>query len=99
MMKEDSGVSSAQAWGCPHASQQIFKETQASKLGDAPVHPLLHQQSLVRPSFHYIFITSCVMCYAWSFSLFTFLSLFRFVCCSNKLDPIFLLWGRETRSA
>src|ERR1043165_5627279 len=65
-MKEDSGVSSAQSWGCPHAPQEIFKETQASKLGDAPVHPLLHQQSSVRPSPHYICITSCIMCFAWS---------------------------------
>src|SRR3954471_18973302 len=56
--------------------QEIFKENQASKLGDAPVHPLLHQQLSVRPLLHYIFITSCVMCYAWSVSLFTFL---RFV--------------------
>src|ERR1043165_5484226 len=87
MMKEDSGVSSAQAWGCPMLPQQIFKETQASKLGDAPVHPLLHQQSSVCPSLHYIFITSCVMCFAWSVSLFTFIGLFCFVCCSNKLYP------------
>ena len=72
MMKEDTGVSSAQAWGCPHAPQEIFKETQASKLGDAPVHPLLYQQSSVRPSPCYIFITSYVMCYAWSVPLFTF---------------------------
>ena len=35
MMKEDSGVSSAQAWGCPHAPQGISKETQESKLGDS----------------------------------------------------------------
>src|SRR3954464_237298 len=75
MMKEDLGVSNAQVWGCPCAPP-INKETQASKLGDAPVHPLLHQQLSVRPSLHYIFITSCVMCYAWSVSLFTF---FRFV--------------------
>ena len=77
-MKEDSGVSNAQAWGCPHAPQEIFKETQAYKLGDAPTHPLLHQQSSVRPSPHYIFITSCIMCYAWSVLqlLFIFLSLF-----------------------
>src|SRR3954470_22227037 len=39
MMKEDPGVSNAQAWGCPHAPQEIFKETQASKLGDAPCIP------------------------------------------------------------
>src|SRR3954468_5536807 len=98
MMKEDLGVSNAQAWGCPCAPP-INKETQASKLGDAPVHPLLHQQLSVHPSLHYIFITSCVMCYAWSVSLFTFLSFFCFVCCSNKSDPNFLLCGRETRSA
>src|SRR3954463_8828810 len=98
-MKEDLGVSKAQAWGCARNPQEIFKETQASKLGDAPMHPLLHQQSSVRPSFHYIFITSCVMCYAWSVSLFSFLSFFCFVCCSNKLDPSFLLCGRETCSA
>ena len=72
MMKEDPGVSSAQAWGFTHAPQEIFKETQASKLGDAPVHPLLYQQSSVRPSPCYIFITSYVMCYAWSVPLFTF---------------------------
>ena len=27
------------------------------------------------------------MCFAWSVSLFTFLGLFCFLCCSNKLDP------------
>src|SRR3954467_1483180 len=56
-------------------------------LGMPPMHPLLHQQSSVRLSLHYIFITSCVMCFAWSVSLFTFLGLFYFLCCSNKLDP------------
>src|SRR4051794_3547131 len=53
-------------------------------LGMPPMHPLFHQQSSVRPSLHYIFIISYVMCYAWSISLFIFLSLFSFVCCSNK---------------
>ena len=48
------------------------------RLGMPPVHPLLHQQLSVHPSLHYIFITSCVMCYAWSVSLFTFLSFFCF---------------------
>src|SRR4051812_27185023 len=71
--------------------QQIFKETQTSKLGDAPEHPLLHQQSSVRPSSHYIFITSCVMCYAWSVSLlgfiFSFLYLFL-LCVGEKHAPL-----------
>src|SRR3954470_19906299 len=77
MMKEDSGVPKVQAWGCPRHPQEIFKETQASKLGDAPVHPLLHQPSSVRPSPCYIFINSYVMCYAWSalHLLFIFLCL------------------------
>src|ERR1043165_5414330 len=59
-------------------------------LGMPPRHPLLHQQSSVCPSLHYIFITSCVMCFAWSVSLFTFLGLFCFPCCSNKSDPCLL---------
>src|ERR1041384_6649179 len=56
-------------------------------LGMPPMHPLLHQQSSACPSLHYIFITSCVMCYAWSVSRFTFLGLVCFLFCSNKLDP------------
>ena len=68
--------------------QEIFKETQAFKLGDAPVHPLLHQQSSVRPSPRYIFINSYVMCYAWSVLhlLFSLLCLVLFSV-HNKLDP------------
>src|SRR3954471_15576154 len=82
----------------PMHPQEIFKETQASKLGDAPMHPLLHQQLSVRLSFHYIFITSCVMCYAWSVLLFTFLGLFFFICCSNNLDPSLLFCVGEIRA-
>ena len=43
--------------------------------------------SLGMPPMHYIFITSCVMCFAWSVLLFTFLGLFCFLCCSNNSDP------------
>src|SRR3954467_779156 len=75
--------------------QEIFKETQASKLGDAPVHPLLHQQLSVRPSLHYIFITSCVMCYAWSVSLFTFLSFFAFFAVVTSYTPSFFGVGEK----
>src|SRR3954466_5006250 len=90
MLKEEPGVSNVQAWGCPHAPQEIYKETQASKIGDAPVHPLLHQQLSVCPSLHYIFITSCVMCYAWSVSLFTFLGIFSlFAVVTSKIPTLF----------
>src|SRR4051812_27702591 len=56
-------------------------------LGMPPMHPLIHQQSSVCLSLHYIFIASFVMCFVWSVWLFTFLGLFCFVCCSKKLDP------------
>ena len=46
----------------PMHPQEISNESQASKLGDAPVYPLLHQQSSVRPSPCYMFISACVMC-------------------------------------
>src|SRR3954462_10121534 len=86
-MKEDSGVSSAQAWGCPCTPNKYSRRLKRLRLGMPPMHPLLHQQSSVRLSLHYIFITSSVMCFVWSVSLFTFLGLFYFLCCSNKLDP------------
>src|ERR1044072_5849739 len=97
MMKEDLGVSKAQAWGCARNPQEIFKETQASKLGDAPVHPLLHQQSSVRPSLHYIFITSCVMCYLGASRSLLFLGCFCFVCWSLQCRNLTCLIGRDTR--
>ena len=82
----------------PVHPQEIFKKTQASKLGDAPVHPLLHQQLSVRLSFHYILITSCVMCYAWSVSLlvsfFSFLQLCLLFITSQ--NPAFFVWERNT---
>ena len=79
----------------PMHPQEIIKETQASKIGDAPVHPLLHQQLSVCPSFHYIFITSCVMCYAWSVLLFTFQFSLDFFAVHNKLEPRFLCVGEK----
>src|SRR3954467_6262760 len=60
------------------------------RLGMPPMHRLLHQQLTVCLSLHYIFITSCIMCFAWSVLLFTFLGLFCFLCCSNKSDPCLL---------
>src|SRR3954464_9161403 len=79
----------------PMHPQEISKETQSSKLGDAPVHPLLHQQLSVRPSFHYIFISSCVMCYVWSILLFTFYFYLALLAVHNKLEPSFLCVGKK----
>ena len=50
-MKEDPGVSKDQAWGCPMHPQEIFKETQASKLRDAPCIPFfINNYQFVLPS-------------------------------------------------
>ena len=81
--------------GMPHAPPINIQETQASKLGYATVHPLLHQQLLVRPSFHYIFNTSCVMCYAWSVLIFTFLFSLALIVVHNELEPKFLCVGEK----
>src|SRR3954469_20932236 len=96
MMKEDPVMSKDHAWGCPMQPQEIFKETQAYKLGDSPVHPLLHQQSSVRPSPHYIYINSYVMCNAWSVLhlLFIFLCLVLFTV-HNRLDPCMPCLGEK----
>ena len=78
----------AQAWGCPCITPRNIQEVQASKLGDAPEAPLLHRQKSGHLSRHYIFIASCTMCFSWSVSCFSFLSLFSlFVFCNKWLDP------------
>src|ERR1044071_8504318 len=99
VMKEDSGVSNTQAWGCPCTPNKYSRRLKRLSLGIPPMHPLLHQQSSVCPLLHYIFITSCVMWYAWSVSLFTFLGLFCFLCCSNKLDPNLLFCVGEKHAS
>ena len=82
--------------GCAGNPQEIFKETQASKHGDAPVHLLLHQQSSVRPSPHYIFIASHVMCCSWSvFALSLLLVLFCLLFIPMS-EPNMLDWERCT---
>ena len=74
MIKKIQECQALKLGDAPVHPQEIFKKTQASKLGDAHMHPLLHQQLAVRLSFHYILITSCVMCYAWSVLLLVFFS-------------------------
>src|SRR4051812_12164330 len=59
------------------------------------MHPLLHQQSSVRPFPHYIFITSCIMCYAWSVLLVTFSFYLSLLVVHNKLEPNFLCVGEK----
>src|SRR3954468_22757062 len=62
-------------------------ETHASKLGDAP-EASPSSSTIIGLSFvalYFYHFMRYVLC--WSVSLFTFLGLFFFICCSNKLDP------------
>jgi hypothetical protein len=47
--------------GDAYVTPRNIQEVQASKLGDAPEAPLLHQQKSGHLSTHYIFIASCIM--------------------------------------
>jgi hypothetical protein len=63
--------------GDAHVTPRNIQEVQASKLGDAPRDPLLHQQKSGHLSKHYIFIASCTMRFSWS--VFTLCFQFCFV--------------------
>ena len=56
MMKGDQGVPRPKLGVAPLHPQEIFNKAEASKLGDAPMHPLLRQQlSSLSPSVIYCF--------------------------------------------
>src|SRR3954465_5966297 len=91
MMKEDLGVSNAQAWGCPCAPPiNIQGDSSVYAWGcprASPSSSTIISSSLV-PLYYYHFMR-CVLCLerlALYFSRFVFC----FVCCSNKLDPSLL---------
>src|SRR3954467_4059851 len=89
MMKEDSGERKLNLGDAPRTLKRYSRRLKRLSLG-MPPHPLLHQQSSVRPSPHYIFITSCVMCYTWSVMhlVFSLLCLVYFLLADHhKLDP------------
>jgi hypothetical protein len=64
--------------GYAHVTPRNIQEVQASKLGDAPKAPLLHQQKSGHLSTHYIFIASYSMHFSWS--IFTFAFSFLLFC-------------------
>jgi hypothetical protein len=64
--------------GDAHVTPRNIQEVKASKLGDAPAAPLLHQQKSGNLSRHYIFIASCIMRFSWS--IFTFAFSFLLFC-------------------
>ena len=89
VMKDDSGVSKAQAWGCPMHPQEIFKVTQASKLGDALVSPSPSTINISSFSTLYFYHFMCYVLYlerlAFTFQ-FPLLRLLLLVV-HRKLDP------------
>src|SRR3954471_23199998 len=96
MIKEDSGVSNAQAWGCPHAPQEIFKETKASKLGMPPCIPFFinNYQFVFRSTIFLSLHALCAML-GVSCSLFPFLFSLALLAVHNKLEPSFPCVGEK----
>ena len=78
----------------PVVTPRNIQEVQASKLGDARGTPSSSTKKAPGHfSMRYIFIASCIMCYSWSVFIFCCV-----LCFPIKLDPIILLFWRETRS-
>src|ERR1043165_4544023 len=100
VMKEDSGVSNAQAWGCPCTPNKYSRRLKRLSLGMPPMHPFFinNHRFVSRCTIFLSLHALCALLGAYGSLLF--LGLFCFLCCSNKLDPnlIFFVW-RETRSA
>jgi hypothetical protein len=78
--------------GDAHVTPRNIQEVQAAKLGDAPRHPLLHQQKYQVIFQDTIFLLLHILCVVLGATLFLLLVFFYFVCCNKWLDPnIFLL--------
>src|SRR3954462_7180506 len=100
MMKEDLGVSNAQAWGCPCAPPiNIQGDSSVYAWGcprASPSSSTIISSSLV-PLYFYHFM--CYVLCLEHLALYFSLVCFCFICCSNKLDLRFILYGGEIRSA
>jgi hypothetical protein len=77
--------------GMPITPRNI-QEVQASKLGDAPEAPLLHRQKSGHLSIRYIFIASCIMCFSWSISCFSFQFCLALFAAINGWIPTNFFW-------
>jgi hypothetical protein len=78
--------------GDAHFTLINIQKVQESKLGDAPWHPLLHQQKYQVIFQDTIFLLLHILCVFLGVSLFLLSVFFCFVCCNKWLDPsIFLL--------
>jgi hypothetical protein len=83
--------------GDGHVTPINIQEVQASKLGDARWHPLLHQQKYQVIFQDNIFLLLHMLCVFLGASLILLSVFFCFVCCNKCLDPsIFLLEKTHT---
>src|SRR3954471_5408368 len=89
MMKEDPRVSKTQSWVCPMHPQELFKETQASKLGDALASP--SPSTIISLSFStlYFYHFMCYVLYLERLAFIFHLALLNllFLVVHKKLDP------------
>jgi hypothetical protein len=82
--------------GDAHVTPRNIQEVQASKLGDAPRNPLLHQQKYQVIFQDTIFLLLHMLCVFLGASLFLLLVFFCFVCCNKWLDPNLFSFGEDT---
>jgi hypothetical protein len=79
-------------FGNAHVTPRNIQEVHASKLGDAPWHPLLHRQKYQVIFQDTIFLLLHMLCVFFGASLFLLSVFFCFVRYNKWLDPnIFLL--------
>src|SRR5664279_2375361 len=96
MMKEDQEGIKAQDWGCPRHPNEIFKESQASKLGDAQGIPFFINNYQV-VSIETTFLLLYILCAILGASLcFTFSFVFVLLLVFTMLEPRILVWDRDT---
>src|SRR4051812_17078454 len=96
MMKEDLGVSKSQAWGCAWNPQEMFKETQASRLGDAPMHPLLHNHQFVPRCTIFLSLHALCAMLGASRSLLFLVCFALFAVVTSQTPTYSFVWERNT---
>jgi hypothetical protein len=79
-----------------HVTPRNIQEVQASKLGDAPRHPLLHQQKYQVVFQDTIFLLLHMLCVVLGASLFFLSVFFCFVCYNKWIYQSMFVLERET---
>jgi hypothetical protein len=82
--------------GDAHVTPRNIQDIQASKLGDASRHPLLHQQKYQVIFQDTIFLLLHMLCVFLGASLFSLSDFFCFVSCNKRLDHIMFVLERDT---